>query len=178
MTNRIIVLLGSNIEKERNLPSAVAQLSRLCSVIATSSVYETCPVGLEDQPRFFNAAVLVETALDAYSFRDEILDAIERNLGRVRTSDKNAPRTIDTDIILFNEEVLDLDSDHHIPDPDLLKYRHVVIPIAEISPNLIHPETGETLSSIASRLVEEARLQKSYPVRRRFAIDLGATRPD
>lgn len=175
MKNQIIVLLGSNIDRENNLPLAVKYLAELCRVVSTSSVYETCPVGLEDQPRFYNAAVLLETNLEAIRFRNEILDLVERKLGRVRTADKNAPRTIDADMILFNEEVLDLDANHHIPDPDLLTFRHVAVPIAELMPDMIHPETGERLSTIAKRLVKEAKKSKSYPVRKRPSI---ALRPD
>ena len=114
MKNRIFVLLGSNIEKEKNLPAAVGYLEEWCRVRALSDVYETCPVGLEDQPIFFNAAVLVESSMDALQFRQEVLEKIEAKLKRVRTSDKNAPRTIDADLVLFNDDVLDLDADHHI----------------------------------------------------------------
>lgn len=178
MKNRIIVLLGSNIDREKNLPAAVGYLDELCQVLSISSVYETCPVGLEDQPRFYNAAVLVQTTLDAARFRSEILDLVERKLDRERTVDKNAPRTIDADLILFNEEVFDLDTDHHIPDPDLLNFRHVVIPIAEIAPDMIHPETGELLSSIAERLVGDAKKQRTYPVRKRPTVNLRPSRAD
>jgi 2-amino-4-hydroxy-6-hydroxymethyldihydropteridine diphosphokinase len=68
MLNRVLVSLGSNIDKEQNLPAAVQLLSRLCHIVAVSSAYETVPVGLEDQPTFLNAAVLVETDLEAAQF--------------------------------------------------------------------------------------------------------------
>ncbi len=157
MKNRIVILLGSNIDKERNLPLAVGYLTVWCQVERTSGVYETCPVGLEDQPTFLNAAVLVESSLDAFHFRRDILDRIELTLKRVRTLDKNAPRTIDADLILFNEDVFELDSEHHVPDPDLLKHLHVIVPVADVAPDLVHPETGELLSDIARRLNEEVK---------------------
>jgi 2-amino-4-hydroxy-6-hydroxymethyldihydropteridine diphosphokinase len=172
MNNRIIVLLGSNINKEKNLPAAVGYLNEWCQVRAISSVYETCPVGLEDQPTFLNAAVLVESSMDPAVFRRDILDRVESNLNRMRTSEKNAPRTIDADMILFNQDIFDLNREHHIPDPDLLKYRHVIVPIAELEPELIHPETGESLLVIASRLVEEARKMSRDPLKRRPDIDI------
>jgi 2-amino-4-hydroxy-6-hydroxymethyldihydropteridine diphosphokinase len=155
MVNRIFVLLGSNIEKEKNLPAAARLLTECCQVTAFSQVYETAPVGLREQPHFLNAAALVETELSALVFRDKILSRIERELGRVRTSDKNAPRTIDADIILFDQAVFDLDTDHHIPDPDFLKFPHVAIPVAELAPDMLHPESGEPLSKIAARLVRQ-----------------------
>ena len=137
--NRIFVLLGSNIEKERNLPAAARLLTECCQVAAFSQVFETAPVGLEEQPHFLNAAALVETELSAVAFREKVLSRIERELGRVRTSDKNAPRTIDADIILFDQAVFDLDKDHHIPDPDLLKFPHVAMPVADLAPEMPHP---------------------------------------
>lgn len=156
--NRIIVLLGSNIEKEKNLPAAARLLSDCCQVTAFSQVFETAPVGLEDQPHFLNAAALVETVLGAAEFRETVLSRIERELGRIRTSDKNAPRTIDADIVLFNRAVLDLDEDHHIPDPDLVKFPHVALPVADLVPEMLHPETGEPLGEIAARLVRQQRV--------------------
>lgn len=170
MTNRVFVLLGSNIEKEKNLPAAVKLLSEKCRIVRSSSVYETCPVGLEQQPTFFNAAVLVETDMTAFHFRRDILEPIEAKLRRVRTDDKNAPRTIDVDLILFDLEVFDLDDEHHIPDPDLLKHRHVIVPTAELEPELVHPESGDSLGSIAYQLVNNARKLGKDPLRKRSDI--------
>jgi 2-amino-4-hydroxy-6-hydroxymethyldihydropteridine diphosphokinase len=152
MANCVYILLGSNIDKERNLPEAVRLLTTFDRVVAVSSVYETAPVGRENQPHFFNAAVRVETELPAAAFRDQVLAKVEQRLGRVRTADKNAPRTIDADMILFNEDVFELDETHHIPDPELLEFPHIAVPIAELAPEMIHPETGERLDAIAARL--------------------------
>jgi 2-amino-4-hydroxy-6-hydroxymethyldihydropteridine diphosphokinase len=152
MANCVYILLGSNIDKERNLPEAVRLLTTLERVVAVSSVYETAPVGLEDQPHFFNAAVQVETDLTAAAFRRQVLAKIEQLLGRVRTADKNAPRTIDADLILFNDDVFELDATHHIPDPELLEFPHIAVPIAELAPDMPHPETGDRLGYIAAQL--------------------------
>jgi 2-amino-4-hydroxy-6-hydroxymethyldihydropteridine diphosphokinase len=175
MRNRIIILLGSNIDKEKNLPAAVRFLHEWCAVRAISSAYETAPVGLKDQPAFLNAAVLVESPLAAADFKREILDRVESALNRRRTSDKNAPRTIDADMILFNKDVFDLDREHHIPDPDLLKHRHVIVPIAELLPEFPHPETSEPLALIAKRLVDAAEKLNWDPIeiRRDISVKLG-----
>jgi len=174
--NRVFVSLGSNIDKRRNLPAAVRLLSRLCNVVAVSKVYETIPVGLEDQPHFWNAAALVETMLDAKSFRQEVLVCIEKRLNRVRTSDKNAPRTIDADITLFNDEVFDLDAEHPIPDPDLLLFPHVAIPIADLAPDMSHPVTGEKLKVLAERLIDrmEIKNQDQLPLKKLSKFDLAS----
>ena len=79
-----------------------------------------------------------------------VLHVIEQELGRVRTADKNAPRTIDLDIALFNDEVLDVGA-RHIPDPDIIKHAHVSVPLADVAPEYRHPETGQTLWEIADR---------------------------
>jgi 2-amino-4-hydroxy-6-hydroxymethyldihydropteridine diphosphokinase len=155
MANKVVVSLGSNIDKETNLPRAVQIMGELCRVVAVSGCYETAPAGDPGQPIFFNAAVLVETELDARSFKKNILARIEEALHRERTADPNAPRTIDADLILFNNETLDLGEGRHIPDPDLLRYVHVAVPVAELLPGGHHPETGEPFSAIAARLLSQ-----------------------
>ena len=149
--NRVFVALGSNIEPTRNIGEAVRLLALRCKLIAVSPVYQTKPVGKTDQPDFMNAAVLIETELGAAELKTQVLQEIERTLGRVRSADKNAPRTIDLDITLFNDEVFDLEH-RHIPDPDLLRYPHIAVPISDLAPQYVHPESGETLKAIADRL--------------------------
>jgi 2-amino-4-hydroxy-6-hydroxymethyldihydropteridine diphosphokinase len=163
MPNKIIISIGSNIDKEINLPLAVQLLAAQCDLIGASAVYETIPVGLINQANFFNAAVLVETALDAAQFKQSVLIPIEEQLNRVRSDNKNAPRTIDLDISLFNDEIKDIDQKHRVPDPDLLKFPHVAVPIADIVPDMMHPETAEPLKSIASRLLQKTDQAVMWP---------------
>jgi 2-amino-4-hydroxy-6-hydroxymethyldihydropteridine diphosphokinase len=175
MTNQVFVSLGSNINKERNLPAAVRLLAHHCHILAISRVYQTKPVSLKPQPAFFNAAVLVETALSASEFREQVLAKVERVLERLRTADKNAPRTIDADITLFNNEVLHMDPEHPIPDPELLKRSHVAVPIADLDPWRLHPVTGERLAEIAERLLAEERRLGLHSIWPREDVDLGST---
>ena len=160
MSNQVVIALGSNIEKERNLPLAIELLRELCNVTAVSPIYETEPVGLLNQPTFFNAAILIQTDLTASEIKQQVINVIEARLKRVRQPDKNAPRTIDADIVLFNDAVFEYDSGdgrlHPIPDPDLLRFAHVAVPVADLLPNFPHPKTGEPLAEIASRLMDEA----------------------
>jgi 2-amino-4-hydroxy-6-hydroxymethyldihydropteridine diphosphokinase len=149
--NLAYLSLGSNIDPERNLPAAVTHLARFGHVRAVSSVWESAPVGLADQSNFLNAAVLLETELSAQALRGEAIAKIEQALGRVRTGNKNAPRTIDIDIVLFNHDVLQV-GHRHIPDPELLERPFVAIPLAEIAPDYIHPETDQTLEQIACQM--------------------------
>lgn len=153
--NRVFVLLGSNIEKEKNLPTAVSLLRQQCRVVAVSAVYESEPVGLREQPNFWNTAVWLETPLSPPELREQVLYPIEQQLHRQRTADKNAPRTIDLDIILFNDQVIQ-DALHPIPDPDLLRFAHVAVPVAELAPTMPHPQTGEPLATIAHRFLNNS----------------------
>lgn len=149
--NQVFLALGSNIESERNLREAVRRLSIRCRLVAVSPVYETTPVGNSAGPNFLNAAVLVETGLDAPQLKEQILLVIEGELGRMRTQDKNAPRTIDLDIALYDDQILDL-GPRQIPDPDILRYPHIAVPLADLVPTMRHPETGQTLLEIAQSL--------------------------
>lgn len=148
--NRAFIAMGSNINAEKNLQAAVRLLAERCVLLAVSAVYETMPVGTTDQPNFLNAAALIETPLAVADLKREVLLPIEQQLGRVRVADKNAPRTIDLDIALFNSEVLDVEA-RHVPDPDILRHAHVAVPLADLAPQYRHPETGQTLREIAER---------------------------
>jgi 2-amino-4-hydroxy-6-hydroxymethyldihydropteridine diphosphokinase len=157
--NQVVVLFGSNIDKERNLPAAVQLLREFCRVVALSPVYETAPVGLRQQPNFLNVAALVKTDLGPEDLKAQVLSIIETRLHRVRTTDKNAPRTIDADIILFNDTVQEWVSDRQLPDPDLEEFPHVAVPVADLLPHAAHPATGEPLPALAKRLMAAATAQ-------------------
>ncbi|MDR7555143.1 MAG: 2-amino-4-hydroxy-6-hydroxymethyldihydropteridine diphosphokinase [Armatimonadota bacterium] len=163
-THRAVVLLGSNVDRERALPQAVALLAARARLRALSSVYETEPVGRPDQPPFFNAAAVVETDLDPAAFRREVLAPIEAQLGRRRTADKWAPRTIDLDLILWDDEVCEVEG-RPVPHPELLTRAHVAVPVAEVLPDARHPVTGERLAALAGRLAALTRIVRRADVR-------------
>jgi 2-amino-4-hydroxy-6-hydroxymethyldihydropteridine diphosphokinase len=148
---RVFIALGSNINPEYNMLEAVWRLASRCRLLAVSPVYETAPVGKTDQPNFLNAAALIETDLTAAELKAQVLQVIEQELGRERTEDRNAPRTIDLDIALFGNQVLDVGW-RRIPDPEIAKYPHVAVPLADLAPQQRHPETGQTLQEIAQGL--------------------------
>jgi 2-amino-4-hydroxy-6-hydroxymethyldihydropteridine diphosphokinase len=152
--NQAYLSLGSNIQPEKNLPEAVARLAQFGMVRAVSVVWETAPYGFTDQPNFLNAALLLDTPLAAKALLTEAIATIEDALGRVRKKNKNAPRTIDLDLVLFNREVLQLGW-RHIPAPEVETRPFVAIPLAEIAPDYVHPESGQTLRQIAGRMSQE-----------------------
>ena len=152
MSNRYYLSLGGNIEPERNLPATVRLLGNYGKVLAVSQVYESPPAGArEDQPNYLNAAVLVESELGPQEFHKTAIGEIERALGRVRTDDKFAARTIDIDILLVNQDILQIEH-RNIPNPEICTRSFVAVPLAEIAGDYVHPETKEPLREIARRL--------------------------
>jgi 2-amino-4-hydroxy-6-hydroxymethyldihydropteridine diphosphokinase len=150
--NRAFICLGSNIEAEKNLPAAVQLLGRYGTVAAASTVYETLPVGFTEQANFLNAAVLLETGRSLGEVLEEVVPAVERELGRTRDpSNPNGPRTIDLDVALFNDAVA-REGRHEVPDPDIARHAFVAVPLAELDPDFVHPVAGETLAEIAERM--------------------------
>jgi len=172
----VLLLLGSNVDKERNLRAAVRLLGRAVEVVALSPVYETTPVGLRDQPDFLNAAAIIRTDLSPAALKDGPLATIEQQLGRARAADKNAPRTIDLDIALYGDIVGDYTPadgrPRRLPQPDLLRFAHAARPAADLLPNTPHPVTGELLGDIAPRLVRAARAAHGDVIRPRPDVDL------
>lgn len=142
--------LGSNIDPERNLPAAVRELMGYGRVVRVSAVWQNRAEGCPGQPDFLNAALQLETSLSAAELKETAIAAVEARLGRVRSLDRNAPRTIDIDIMLFDQERFNLGR-RRIPDPEVRERPFVAIPLAEVAPDYRHPETGETLAEIAAR---------------------------
>jgi 2-amino-4-hydroxy-6-hydroxymethyldihydropteridine diphosphokinase len=156
LPEQAFIALGSNIEPDKNLPLAITKLEIIGPLLAVSSVYQNPAVGPEPRPDFLNAAALVESELPPLEIRSH-LRTIETELGRVRSDDKYAPRTIDLDLCLFGSRVLNT-PELTLPDPDLLKRPFLAVTLAELSPSYLHPITLEPLADIASRLRQGAIL--------------------
>jgi 2-amino-4-hydroxy-6-hydroxymethyldihydropteridine diphosphokinase len=147
---RAYVGLGSNMgDRERMLWSAVHMLTfnPEVEVVAVSSLRETDPVGFEDQPRFLNAVAAIDTELDPRALLDLLL-AIERELGRTREGPRFGPRTIDLDLLLYGDEVVD-EPGLAVPHPRLHERRFVLEPLAELDPGLTVPEKGSVQALLA-----------------------------
>ena len=146
--SRALVSLGSNVGREKNLPAAVRALRQHpeLAVVETSCIFESPAVG-GDYPAFFNAVVVIDTELDPATLK-ATLRGIEAGLGRVRTDDKNAPRAIDLDVVLYD----DLEDEKlGIPDPDLSEYSYVAVPAAEVAGDWVVPGRNKTVAEIASQ---------------------------
>jgi 2-amino-4-hydroxy-6-hydroxymethyldihydropteridine diphosphokinase len=142
------LLLGSNIRPEHNLPLAIEQLQNHLTILRISRVWETAPVGSAG-PNYLNAAILAGTPLDQTNLKLEILTPVEAGMGRVRSADKNAPRPIDLDIILFDGSIL---------DSTLWQFAHRAVPVADVLPDL-RSESGERLKEIAEKFISEGSIR-------------------
>jgi len=153
MMHNASLLIGSNINPVKNLPLAFSKLKESVYIIHSSRVWHTSAVGSRG-PDFLNAAIEIKTDLSREKLKGEVLQKIELNLGRVRTVNKNAPRTIDLDIILFDGEIL---------DQNLWVKSFIALPMADIHPSLINPRNGKTLSQISLEL-KDSVLDYPHPL--------------
>ena len=129
------------------------RLRSLGKVLAVSGFYDTAPVGYLDQPRFLNAATLLETELDPMALLDKLL-AIEREMGRDRTRTvAKGPRVLDLDLILFGDLVMQTAA-LTVPHPAMRERRFVLEPLAEIAPEMIDPVSGKTMAELLAGVPE------------------------
>jgi 2-amino-4-hydroxy-6-hydroxymethyldihydropteridine diphosphokinase len=142
--------LGSNVgDRVAHLRDAIARLESIGRVVSVSSFYATEPVEVTDQPWFLNGAVGLETALTAEQLMARLLQ-IEQEMGRRRIQ-KKGPRTIDIDILLFDDLILD-SPDVTIPHPAMQKRRFVLEPLAEIAAEARHPGIKKTIRELLEEL--------------------------
>jgi 2-amino-4-hydroxy-6-hydroxymethyldihydropteridine diphosphokinase len=142
--------IGSNLgERESTIRDALALLAADpdLEVEAVSSIRETDPVGMVDQPRFLNAAIRLATDLAPYPLLERLL-AVEQQLGRVRTGERYGPRTIDLDLLLYGDEIVD-EPGLRVPHPRLAERRFVLEPLAELDPGLVVPGLGPVQGLLA-----------------------------
>jgi 2-amino-4-hydroxy-6-hydroxymethyldihydropteridine diphosphokinase len=151
--------LGSNLgDKAENLRLALRSLTSArgssVTLVAVSSLYRTEPVGYLNQDWFLNAAAHVDTLLSPRELLNRLI-SIERELGRVRTV-RNGPRSIDLDILLWDELIVDED-DLSIPHPRLLERLFVLEPLAEIAPEVRHPSLGVSIAECRAMLAAKSK---------------------
>jgi 2-amino-4-hydroxy-6-hydroxymethyldihydropteridine diphosphokinase len=131
-TATAFIAVGSNIEPQTNIPAALHLLTQHVTVKASSTFYRTRALGRPDQPDFINGIWQIQTTHPPLFFKQHILHTIEDQLGRVRTPDKYAPRTIDLDLILYNDLQINT-PDLVLPHPDIQR-PFVYIPLYKLLP--------------------------------------------
>ena len=157
--NKAYLLTGGNEgDSYRYLQQALTNIELICGqILQVSSVYQTAPWGKKDQPDFLNQVLLVNTKLEPHALLAAIL-GIEEKSGRIR-SVKNAPRTIDIDILFYNQLVLE-EPGLSIPHPRIAARRFVLEPLNEISPGLVHPVLGKTISQLLLECTDDLTVKK------------------
>ncbi len=144
--NNAYLLLGSNIDPVENTGRAIDQLRLAVNIIASSRTWETLSIG-SPGPNYINLAIKVLTELDRMALKEQVLAKIERDLGRVRGEDKNAPRTIDIDILVFNNDVT---------EPKLWDRPYEALPLSDLLPDLFDSTRNLKLHELAQELIKSS----------------------
>ena len=159
MYEQVYLSLGSNVgDRAGNLNTAIGRLRALGEVVAVSSFYETEPVEFTAQPWFLNCAVTLDTENTPQRLLAGILE-IEQQLGRQR-GQKNGPRTIDLDILLFGNSIVE-DRGLTIPHPAMHERRFVLEPLAEVAPDARHPVFKRTIRELLDALPTGQAVRKA-----------------
>ncbi len=156
---RVYISIGSNIDAENNIRTAVNALRDHYGRLILSSVYESEAVGFEGD-NFLNLVASLKTDEDVHAVA-ATLRRIEDENGRDRSAPRFSPRTLDLDLLLYDDLVLK-DADLELPRDEITKNAFVLLPLEEIAPQLIHPLTGKTMCDHWLNFDKES--QKLWPV--------------
>ena len=160
MGHIVYIGIGSNLgDKIGQCKKAISEIARVDhnKLLAKSSLFKTKPIGYTSQDDFINGVIKIETDLDPDNLL-RTLKAIESRLGRTETF-RWGPRSIDLDILLFDEEVIRTE-EFQVPHPSMHQRQFVLIPLAEIDRNLIHPVLKKTIRELLEDLKEDQGVEK------------------
>jgi 2-amino-4-hydroxy-6-hydroxymethyldihydropteridine diphosphokinase len=150
VTDVVLIALGTNLgDREQNLAAAKSALLPKIHIERESSIYETAPWGYEDQPDFLNQVIEVVTDLRPRPLL-RYLKKVEEEMGRLKTF-RNGPRLIDLDILFYGQKVIKR-PDLKIPHPRLQDRAFVLVPLAELVPDLVHPVLGESIKDLLAKI--------------------------
>lgn len=169
---RAFIGIGSNIDPAKNVSAALRALAAEVRVIKISTIYQTAPEHGLDQPSFYNGVALIETDLPPETLKFQVLRKIEASLGRKRTADKNAVRTIDLDLLIYDDLILKTPG-LEIPDPGISCRAVLTIPLNDIAPHLVLPGMTKSVSVMAHTMPRTAmNALHSYTAQLRHELGL------
>jgi 2-amino-4-hydroxy-6-hydroxymethyldihydropteridine diphosphokinase len=152
---RAFIGVGSNIAPEDNIREALRRLGQSTRLLSISTFYREPAIDRPEEPDFYNGVVAIETDLPAATLKWQVLRPIETALGRQRSGDRYAARTIDLDLLLYGDSVVS-GSDLTLPDPDILTRPFIAIPLYEIAPDLVLPDERVPIRQVAERFAAQS----------------------
>ncbi|HGG59686.1 MAG TPA: 2-amino-4-hydroxy-6-hydroxymethyldihydropteridine diphosphokinase [Gammaproteobacteria bacterium] len=164
--NRILVSIGSNIDRRKHIASGVEALREAFGEVALSPIYETPAEGFEGDD-FFNLVAGFDSDLSPEALNQRF-KAIEAAHGRERLDEKFAPRTLDIDLLLYGDEIIDAGG-VQTPRDEILRYAFVLQPLADLVPDGVYPGREETFAALWRAELDSGRMKPG----RRVSIDLG-----
>ena len=143
------VSIGSNLERESNLKSAIIALGKVFGILSLSPIYESEAFGFKGPP-FYNLVAIFDTLLDVRAVRTRIR-AIEKTQGREMGTNRSGSRSLDLDILLYDNAIF-YDEGLDVPREEILRHSYILKPLADLLPEAPHPVTGESFGEIWGRL--------------------------
>ena len=157
----VYIGIGSNVDREENIRSCIKSLDEKYSVIALSPLYETSSMGF-DGPNFYNLVCCFETSQDVVVLKTE-LSVIEKNHGRSMNETKFSSRTLDIDILYYDDLIYE-DDNLKLPRKEIIQYDFVLQPLVDIAPEFIHPQIKKTNKEIMDEFNIEKNIIKEIPI--------------
>jgi len=157
---RVFVGIGSNIDRERSIRAGVAELREQYRELQLSSVYESDAVGF-DGDAFYNLVAAFDTEENIEQVVTNLAQIEDRH-GRVRHGERFAARTLDLDLLLYGAEIIATDN-YHVPRDEIPRYAFVLWPLAEIAPEGVHPEIGESYAAMWEKFDKRNQALRPIP---------------